>query len=205
MKEYGIVISSMQSIWFGRQEKIFGSATERETLKQYTRKAIDFAKIVECKNMVFGCPKNRNFFNEEDKAKGVSFFRELGQYADSQGTIIAMEANPTIYGTNYINETKEVFQLIEQVGSRGFLLNLDVGTMICNQEVVTELVGKVKFINHVHISEPGLEIIKPRKLHKELAKLLKSENYEGFVSIEMKEQKPENIVKVMEYVREVFQ
>ena len=41
--EYGFSIPSMQSIWFGRQEKIFGSSKEREILSDYTKKAVDFA------------------------------------------------------------------------------------------------------------------------------------------------------------------
>lgn len=35
-KQYGFVISSMQSIWFGRQEQIFGTEEEREVLLNYT-------------------------------------------------------------------------------------------------------------------------------------------------------------------------
>lgn len=204
-EKYGIVISSMQSIWFGRQEKVFGSKEERKILQEYTKKAIDFAKVLQCHNLVFGCPKNRIFPQEGDKTIGISFFRELGEYAYSQGTVIAMEANPAIYGTNYMNETKEVFELIEQVDSKGFRLNLDVGTMIYNQEEITELTGRVELINHVHISEPWLKLIEKRELHNNLANLLRKENYDGFVSIEMKEQKLNDIEKTMKYVREVFQ
>ena len=47
------VIPSMQSIWFGRSEKIFGTEEEREILLNYTKKAIDFAERIECKNLVF--------------------------------------------------------------------------------------------------------------------------------------------------------
>ena len=43
--EYGFCVPSMQSIWYGRQEKIFHSPEDREALTEYTKKAIDFAKI----------------------------------------------------------------------------------------------------------------------------------------------------------------
>ena len=58
-EKYGFVIPSMQSIWYGRSEKIFASAEDRQILINYTKKAIDFASAIGCKNLVFGCPKNR--------------------------------------------------------------------------------------------------------------------------------------------------
>ena len=154
---------------------------------------------------MFGCPKNRVLLEGSNRKTGVSFFRELGEYAYSQGTVIGMEANPTIYQTNYINETKEVFELIEQVDSQGFRLNLDVGTMIYNKEAIGELKGNVEFINHVHISEPWLKLIEKRKLHYNLAELLRKEKYNGFISIEMEKQELCDIEKCMMYINEGFQ
>ena len=49
----GFIIPSMQSIWYGRTEKLFGTDEERATLVDYTKKAIDFAEAVGCKNLVF--------------------------------------------------------------------------------------------------------------------------------------------------------
>ena len=42
-REYGLHVVSMQSIWYGRQEKLFGSLEERESLMEYTKRAIEFA------------------------------------------------------------------------------------------------------------------------------------------------------------------
>lgn len=204
-EKYGIVISSMQSIWFGRQEKLFGSSEEREILIDYTKKAIDFAKAIGCHNLVFGCPHNR--FLPEGAEPGIAdvFFRELGEYALLHGTVIGMEANPAIYNTNYINGTENALALIKKVNSDGFLLNLDLGTMIQNDEDIDVLKGQVKYINHVHISEPGLKIIKKRMLHKKLKRLLEEEGYEGFISIEMSRTEDVSLIEnVMEYVMEVL-
>ena len=44
--EYGFSTPSMQSIWYGRQEKIFGSQEERRILVDYTKKAIDFYSLI---------------------------------------------------------------------------------------------------------------------------------------------------------------
>lgn len=204
--QYGIVISSMQSIWYGRKEQIFGGQEERAVLSDYTRQAIDFAETIKCHNLVFGCPKNRNVPDgAASDPVAVPFFRGLGEYAIQKGTVIGMEANPPIYGTNYINSTEAALDLIRKVDSAGFKLNLDVGTMLQNGESIDMLEGKILQINHVHISEPGLKIIEARKLHKELADYLETCGYDGFVSVEMgKQDNIGAIESVMEYVREIF-
>lgn len=199
--QYGFCVPSMQSIWFGRTERIFGAEKERVALISYTRQAIEFAQAIECGNLVFGCPRNRNIPDGISNCLAVGFFRELGEYARAHNTVIGMEANPTIYNTNYINTTSAALELIEQVNSDGFKLNLDIGTMIHNKESLDLLDGKTHMINHVHISEPGLKGIENRDLHKDLARLLHSANYSGYVSVEMGRR--ESVSEIAEVIRHV--
>lgn len=205
-ERYGFTIPSMQSIWYGRKEKLFGSREERQALLNYTKKAVDFAAVIGCGNLVFGCPVNRNRPQGADSGIAVDFFRELGEYAAARGTVIGMEANPPIYHTNYVNNTSSALELIRRVDSKGFLLNLDVGTMIYNREDVSVITGSVQLINHVHISEPGLKPIEERELHCELKKILSEEGYRGFISIEMgKAEELTVIEKSLDYIGRVFQ
>lgn len=203
-EKYGFVISSMQSIWFGIQEKLFGSNEEREILMDYTKKAINFAEVTGCHNIVFGCPRNRFLPEGTDPYIADSFFKELGEYALLHGTIIGMEANPVIYNTNYINSTENALALIKRVNSKGFLLNLDLGTIIQNNENIDILKGQVKYINHVHISEPGIKVIERREIHKRLKDLLKKEGYNGFISVEMGKTENISVIEdVLKYVKEI--
>lgn len=206
--KYNFTISSMQSIWFGVQDKVFGTAAERKVLANYTKKAIDFAEAIDCHNLVFGCPRNRvvpeGMPSSEVDSIATSFFKELGDYAFSHGTTLSMEANPPIYNTNFINDTLAALELIKKVDSKGFLLNLDVGTVIYNDEDISNLSRNIQYINHVHISEPGLKPIEERDLHKYLMKILQDESYNGFVSIELgKQENIENIKLCMKYLRSV--
>jgi len=200
----GLSISSMQSLWYGRKEEIFGSIQERKVLLAYTKQAIDFARELECGNLVFGCPKNRNTHSKEDFEIGIEFFSELADYAVSKDTVIGFEANPVIYGTNYMNDTLSVIELIEAVNSPGLMLNLDLGTMIYNKEDAGILCGKADLINHVHISEPNLKAIEKRNLHREVIEILTKEGYNRYISIEM--QKLDDLTllyDIMSYVKEV--
>ena len=199
-EKYNLKISSMQSIWFGRNENLFDSKEEEVFLIDYTKKAIDFA------NLIFGSPKNRNISNGKNSENQIRIFETLGEYAHKKNTVIGMEANPKIYNTNYINDTKSALELVKKVKSKGFLLNLDLGTMISNNEdLLKVLKGNVKYINHVHISEPWLKIIEKREIHKALKYVLLEENYEGFISVEMaKVDDIEKIEDIIIYVKEIF-
>ena len=66
-----------------------------------------------------------------------------------------------------IQGTEEAIEFIKTVDSPGCRLNVDVGTMIYNNESVSVLEGRVDLISHVHISEPGLKPIEERQLHRD--------------------------------------
>lgn len=231
-EKYGLVISSMQSILYGRNERIFGSDEECTALYDYMLKAIDFAAATDCGNLVFGCPRNRTLMEGEDPETAVKFFYGLAEYAASKNTAIGFEANPVIYNTNFINDTASAFEFVEKVRnyeadsldglttdlvgnvvditvgkpvSDGFKVNLDLGTMIYNQEEADVIKGWGHDISHVHISEPQLKPIEKRKLHEEIRDILIAEDYKGFISIEMGRcDSIYSIEKTMDYVKEIF-
>jgi sugar phosphate isomerase/epimerase len=192
----------MQSIWFGQNGSIFGP--ERRALLAYTLRAIEFAKAAGCGNLVFGCPKNRVLPENADSGTAVPFFAELGAAAAAAGTVVALEANPPLYGTNFINTTLQALDMARQVASPGFKVNLDVGTLIANGESAAGLAGQVCAFSHVHVSEPGLAMLEKRPLHRELAALLRHEGYAGYVSIEMKAAAPGELERALDYVAGVF-
>lgn len=207
LKRKHIYIPSLQSIWYQREEKLFGTQEERERLFGYTCAAMDFAATVGAKNLVFGSPRNRCLPEENlsvAESVGTPFFRALGREAEKRQVRIGIEANPTIYHTNYLTRTEEVLDLVESVSMKGLGVNLDLGTMLENQESAKLLRGKVPLISHVHISEPYLAPVQPHELHQEIARILREEKYQGWVSIEMKKSSLTEIAQVLAYVREVF-
>lgn len=185
--EYNINVISMQSIWYGKKQKIFDEAKNFNELLDYTKKAIDFSNAVGCKNLVFGNPKNRNLNDfENDMKKAYKFFKIIGEYAILKNVVIAIEPNPIIYGTNFLNETQQVIEFIKNIGIKSLKVNYDLGTVIYNNENVQLLKKYIEYINHIHISEPNLEKIKKRKIHKEICKIIEDSDYNNYISIEMK-------------------
>lgn len=187
VSKYALTISSMQSIWYGRTESMFGTDFEKQTLIDYTKQAVLFAEILNCKNMVFGCPRNRNIPGAEYIPAAIEFFSEIGDFAAAHGTTLAIEPNPPFYNTNFINTTAEAFQLCRKINNAGIRVNVDLGAVIHYQEPLEFINSNIDLVNHIHISEPMLAVIEEREIHKELKNL----NYSRWFSIEMKN--PQNI------------
>ncbi len=201
--QYGLKVCSMQSIWYGKSACLF-LKEEREELLAYSKQAIRFAEAAAIPNLVFGCPKNRVVPPGGKEDDAVSFFKELGEMAKTCGTCFSLEANPPIYGTNFMNTTEQALNMAKRVNSAGCKVNLDVGTMIENREPTQILRDRMREINHIHISEPGLKPIQPRKIHSELAALLKEEGYRGYVSVEMKSVSLSALQECLSYIKEAF-
>lgn len=200
----GFVITSMQSILFGKNERLFGPSAEREYLLHYIEEAIDFAATIECPNLVFGSPKNRILPIDGKIQVAIDFFRELGEYALLKNTILSLEPNPVIYGTNFINTTQEAANLVREVNSLGFRINLDFGTVIANGEALDTLRNVIDLVKHIHISEPGLGPITRRKQHMQLKEILEDKSYKGFISLEMKRANLDVLIDSMDYVASIF-
>ena len=202
----GIKICSMQSIWYGKRENIFSSVADRQTLIDYTEKAISFASALGCGNLVFGCPINRTMQEKTLSNYGIAvdFFKRIGDYAKQWGCVIAIEANPTIYNTNFINTTREAYELVKDCDSEGIRINLDLGTIIANDENIKEICCFLDYVNHVHISEPGLGVIKKRVEHRQIIDALKDYGYDKYVSIEMKSAgNIDVLIDCMEYIIDI--
>ena len=201
---YKLQVVSMQSICFGRNEAIFSSEEERNSLLEYIKHSIDFASTLGCNNLVFGSPKNRNI-NPNQEEIAMKYFSEIGKYAAEKNTVFAFEPNPVIYGTNFINTTEQALNFVKICNVEGLKINFDLGTVIYNEEDLSILENNLQWINHVHISEPYLEEIQHRSLHQELASILRKNKYDKFISIEMKGgSEIEKIKDIIQYTQDVF-
>ena len=204
--KYFLNIVSIQSIWYKRPEMLFGSdERDRQFLTEYTKKAIDFAESLGCMRIVFGNPKNRKKGKSFSKKVSNDFFNTIGDYASVKGIKICLEANPVIYGTDFINTTKEAAELCKELNSDGICINLDIGTVIANDESLSTIDEVISLIGHVHVSEPMLKPVIKRSLHCELKSILSANNYNGCISVEMaKTGKIEDIEEAAYYLKEVF-
>lgn len=203
--EYGLQICSMQSLWYGIPQRIAESAETQAMLLEYTKRAIRFADAIECRNIVFGCPRNRVIKNDGEKHIVEEFLLKCAEESAKYGIVIAVEANPPIYQTNYLNNTYQVLDLIKRQNHPSLKLNLDCGTVIENGEKLNLIFEDTDLISHVHISEPELVIIKKREIHRAIVEHLRGQ-YHHFISIEMQQQKNiDDLFSTMKYIRDIFE
>lgn len=186
-RDYNINIASMQSILCGRKENIFGSEEERNALIEHIQLVIQAALNLNCNNIVFGCPNNRIITQGSDPQIGVDFFSELAYYAAESGVVISVEPITKEYGTNYLNTIKDALDLVKTIDSKHLRLNYDLGTWITTQESPAIVEEALKYTGHVHISEPGLELLDYRPQLMEILKSLHNMKYDRYVSVEMAE------------------
>ena len=188
LEEFDLKIGGMQSLVFGRNDlEIFGEKNKRIEFIEYLKKVFDLGNKIGASSAIFGSPKNR-IVGDMDKTHAkeiaIEFFSTLSNYAMQANITICLEPNPTIYGGDFITNTKEAFELVSLVNHEYFKINLDLGTIIANDEEIKISKAKIDEIGHVHISEPYLKPIES-DLYKTLITELNKMHYENIIAIEM--------------------
>jgi sugar phosphate isomerase/epimerase len=197
----GFTMVAMQSLLYGTPPySIFDGDHEKESIFKHLKRICFIAEKLGVNNLIFGSPKNRYIKNiQSDNIKiAKSFFENLCDMASELNLNICLEANPKEYGCNFIINTFEAVDFIKLVNRNNFWLNLDASTTILNGEPLEKVFEYSKpYIQHVHISSPYLRNIADMD-HAQIAKLLKIQDYRGFISLEMKADLTENNITNLE-------
>ena len=144
------------------------------------------ANKLEVKNLVFGSPKNRlirenTIVSENYK---IQVFKEISNLAKDNDCIICFEPNPSEYGCNFITRTQDAIDFIKKINSSSFKLNLDISTIIMNNEDLEDILKKnLSFIQHLHISSPYIRGILDLD-NQNISKLLRKYKYEKIITME---------------------
>ena len=134
--------------------------------------------------------RNRNRKGLSDKQSfyiAKNFFTKLGNIANQHRVIFCLEPNPVCYGANFMTNSKVTFDVVSAVNHPAIKMQLDTGSIILNKESISEVIRYSKNqIGHIHISEPGLEVIGDiDNQHTEFAKVIKSNLKNALATVEM--------------------
>ena len=159
--ERGIEITGMQALLFGTTGlNVFGPQQAQDAMLQHLTAVCRIGAGLGAKLLVFGSPKNRNRTGLSDQQAmdvAVSFFRRLGDVAQSYGVVICLEPNPTCYGANFMTTSAETARVVKQIGHPAVRMQLDTGALTINgEDPTTVLQDFASLIGHVHASEPDL-------------------------------------------------
>lgn len=190
--KHGIQIVAMQSLLFGTKDlELFGTSEQRQDMLEYLKKIIRIGGLLGAKALVFGSPKNRRVNNQEPKFVheiALDFFDRLGTFAAQHDTVILLEPNGAIYNCDFIMTHHEAIKMAAEVNNPGFSFHVDSAALYLAEESPDVLQPVVDKIFHVHASEPYLKPISDctKVQHTELGVLLHNSDYQGFVSVEMR-------------------
>ncbi|AJC68345.1 MULTISPECIES: sugar phosphate isomerase/epimerase family protein [Dickeya] len=192
MNDAGIVISSMQALLFGGPAgSIFGNKEESDAIQFHLSKIIHMAGLLGAERLVFGSPKNRLknhiSFNQAVEI-AANFFRPLAVQAHNVGTMICIEPNPVYYGCDFVTDSEEAIELVNEINKPGFGVHLDLAGLRLSKEDVYKRISLLNTgIAHFHISEKDLAPIGiDIEAHKLACEGFKNASYQGWLSIEMK-------------------
>ena len=209
----GIKLYSMQSILYGVKNCfIFGNKKQKLNFIKEVFEKIDLAKKLGVKVIIFGSPVNKKIFKKKkaelDKIF-IDILKKIAAYANKKRIYFCLEANPKIYKSEYLNYTNEALDMVKTINNKYLMVNLDLGTMIQNNESIGSLINQnIRYIKHVQISVPYLSnVLKYKNKIKELIKSLKVNKYKNNISIEMtrpKKSSHQTIQKVIIYIKNLF-
>ncbi|WP_164716622.1 sugar phosphate isomerase/epimerase family protein [Paenibacillus whitsoniae] len=186
----GFKLIAMQSLLFGKPHlSIFGDRISQKHTLDYLQKIINMASMMGTNVLVFGSPKNRyikDISDNEAYNQALEFFHILGEMARKKSVSFCIEANPVAYGCNFLTGTLETLEFVKELNHPSIKLQIDTGTIFINNESPHDILEKsYPYIGHFHISEPFLNLI-GKENHSKVAACLREMHYDGWLSIEMK-------------------
>jgi D-psicose/D-tagatose/L-ribulose 3-epimerase len=188
-KTFDIKIVAMQSLLFPFPNvSLFDNETSKTMLMSYLRTIFALAQKLKVKNLVFGSPKNRyvNDIEAFSVERAIDIFREISDLAKQHYCVICFEANPKEYGCNFIISTQEAIEFVRLVDHDGLKLNLDISTVVLNNESMELILqDNIDIIQHIHLSSPFIKDILSMD-NDRICGLLKKYKYDGYLTMECK-------------------
>jgi len=202
-----IKLYSMQSVLFGiKNAFIFGNLNQQKIFYNEVKKKILLAKKLGTKIIVFGSPKSKKTFGKSKKKLDFLFeynMKKIVKICEKNKITFCLEANPKIYGTKYLTHTNQALNLVKKINNKYFKINLDLGTIISNNEDFNIIIKKnISYIGHAQISCPKLvnPLIK-RKLIKRFVSQLNKNEYKKVISVEFLKHDKDSFNTIVELIK----
>lgn len=198
----GLKIPALQAILFDKPDlHVFGSDESQENMLIHLDKVATLAQAFGAKVLVFGSPKNRDrgtLSAEQAFLQGVDFFRRAGDVCAKSNVQLCLEPNPSVYNCNFMTHWYEVLEMVNEVSHPSVCVHLDTACIALESDDVVEAIHQcADKITHFHVTEPNLgDFSEPEIDHAIIGKALRSIDYNGWLSIEMRKSgNPQKSVK----------
>ena len=190
---YGLAIPSFQALLFGKPDlQLLGDKRVFSALKAHMQYVAELAATAGAGVMVFGAPGNRLLLGHSVEAGekiARDRLRELSEIVWDYGVAIGLEAVPADYGGEMITDYRTSLDIVQVVAHPGLVFHLDAAcTWLAGDSPAEAILASTKAIRHFHISQPQLgDFSEPADYHRGAGDALARMDYQGWVSIEMRE------------------
>jgi sugar phosphate isomerase/epimerase len=180
LNTFGIEVKTLQSIFYDVQ---FNSIQDKEKVDNHIRKIISYSKILNSNILVFGSPSLRK--GRIDNSVVDSFYM-IDDLMDNANMELSIEPNSRIYNGNYFYNLTEIVNFITSHNFKKIKTMVDTHNLVlegyCPSE---EFIKYQNYINHIHISEPGLKPMVDTDIHRKFYDTLISNNYKNTITYEV--------------------
>ncbi len=189
----GLVVSSLQAVFFGRPEAaLLGSDDAFEAMCAHVRVLARIADALGAEVAVFGAPKSRlrgAMPVDQAMALAADRLRVLGGIAAQGGLTLALEPVPPVYGADFLNHWRDIVALVQQTEHPHVRAHLDTACVFLAGDDPAEAIGTaIPLLAHYHMAEPELgPFAAPRCDHAAAGRALDAAGYDRWVVVEMKQ------------------
>ena len=190
----GLVVSSLQAILFGTKDlTLLGSRDSFDGMLAHMRRVTGIAAALGAGVLVFGSPRNRlrgDMPTNDAWSLARDRWTEMGAIVAASGVVIGIEPVPPFYGGDFLTRWADVLRMVQDVDHPGIRVHLDTGCVSLGGDEIEDAVMAAKpWFAHFHAAQPELaSFADPASNHAAAAAALTASGYDGWISIEMREQ-----------------
>jgi sugar phosphate isomerase/epimerase len=190
-----LLVSSLQAILFGTEGlHLLGGEAAFEAMLAHVRRVAEIGSALRARIGVFGSPRNRlrgELPAEVAWELARTRFARMADAVAEFGFTLGLEPVPPAYGGDFLTVADDVIRMVAEVGHPGLRVHLDTGCVLLGGDAIDAAVMAAgNLLSHFHIAEPKLgPFHAPACPHATAAAALRDIAYDGWVAVEMLEQK----------------
>ena len=209
-EQSGLVVSSLQAVFFGRPEvALLGPDEAFAAMCAHMRLLAGIAEALGAEVAVFGAPKSRlRGAMPVDRAMELAAerLRVLGGIAAAGGLTLGLEPVPPVYGADFLNHARDIVELVQQTGHPNVRAHLDTACVfLAGDDPVQAIGAAIPILAHYHMAEPELgPFAEPVCDHDAAGRALDAAGYDRWVVVEMRQGPGDGLAQVataIEYAR----
>jgi hypothetical protein len=182
LDDNGIIPYSIQSLFYGVK---CVDITDVNIIKSHFDKLIYYSKLLGVKVLVFGSPGLRKKTNGWEDSL-IEIFTYVDNILIGTDIKVLIEPNTSSYGGEFFHTVSDIVKFIDSNELKNIKTMIDTHNSILeNVDPNVELVEYFNYIEHIHVSEPKLVVIKEDEFHKNFSKTIKDSGYNKTITYEV--------------------